>query len=105
MEPWRELDAIDAAPKRLVFDTVPAPKEGVRMPPSKTVRLAPRKGNAEAPVPACVNASVTHRTDGVERTPSRHLGPVVAQKPEDEGPFSRPERAHNRADLLVQRGD
>ena len=79
--------------------------DGVRMPPSNTVRLAPRKGNAEAPVPACVNASVTHRTDGVERTPSRHLGPVVAQKPEDEGPFSRPERAHNRADLLVQRGD
>ena len=79
--------------------------DGVRMPPSNTVRLAPRKGNAEAPVPACVNASVTHRTDGVERTPSRHLGPVVAQKPEDEGPFSRFEGTSDGADLLVQRGD
>ena len=69
--------------------------DGVRMPPSKTVRFAPRKGNADAPVPACVNASVTHHIDGVEWTPSRHLGPVVAQKPEDEGPFSRLERAHD----------
>ena len=79
--------------------------DGVRMPPSKTVRFVPRKGNADAPVPACVNASVTHHIDGVEWTPSRHLGPVVAQKPEDEGHFSRPERAHNRADLFVQRRD
>ena len=79
--------------------------DGVRMPPSKTVRFAPLKGNADAPVPACVNASVTHHIDGVEWTPSRHLGPVVAQKPEDEGPFSRLERPRNCADLFVQRGD
>ena len=77
--------------------------DGVRMPPSKTVRFAPLKGNADAPVPACVNASVTHHIDGVEWTPSWHLGPVVAQKPEDEGPFSRLERFKNGADLLIQR--
>ena len=48
---------------------------------------------------------MTHHIDGVEWTPSRHLGPVVAQKPEDEGPFSHLERTYNSTNLLVQRRD